>query len=389
MTDELDRQLRERLPTVDLPEAPASLRDAVERIDAGQVGAGGGGGERNGVAWLLPSLAAAVAIVVVAAVVGGSRTDRPGVSPAASARASDTTAVVPSSSMAPAGSIDPTHLEATDNGLTLTVDLDRAEVTPGGTVTATATIRNARATPVIVGADQCGAAVAMTGSVQTPTDPEGRTWDGIAGEFKAFALSSAMGPGGGPAAAARVVYAKRAAAFCREGSMERSLAAGASETVDLTWTAEIVAGVPALPGDVQLALVAGHDPEGAPPSYPPGYRGPIASWFRTWPQLEVKATIRIVGDAPRILSLGEAVDAMLGSRHFRSWLALQPKRTWSGTNVFLQNNGKAAGIVPPGPSWEVDLFREIGVPRNWAIGFVDPTSGKVLSLEICDDPCLR
>jgi hypothetical protein len=389
MTDELDRQLRERLPTVDLPEAPASLRDTVERLDAGQVGSGGGGGGRRGGARLLPSLAAAVAVVVVAAVVGGSRTDRPGVSPAASARASDTTAVVPSSSIGPVVSIDPTHLEATDNGLTLTVDLDRAEVAPGGTVTATATIRNGRATPVIVGADQCGAAVAMTGSVQTPTDPEGRTWDGIAGEFKAFALSSAMGPGGGPAAEARVVYAKRAAALCREGSMEQSLAAGASETVDLTWTAEIVAGVPALPGDVQLDLVAGHDPEGEPPSHPPGQRGPIASWFRTWQRLEVNATIRIVGDAPRILSLGEAVDAMLGSRHFQSWLALQPKRTWSGTNVFLQNNGKAEGIVPAGPSWEVDLFREIGVPRNWAIGFVDPTSGKVLSLEICDDPCLR
>ena len=32
-------------------------------------------------------------------------------------------------------------------------------------------------------------------------------------------------------------------------------------------------------------------------------------------------------------------------------------------------------IVPAGPTWEVDLFRENGVPRNWAIGFVDPTNG--------------
>jgi hypothetical protein len=391
MSDELDRQLRERLPTVDLPEAPASLRDAVERLEAGAVGASGGGDRavRGRSTWLLPAMAAAVSIVVVAVVVGGSKVDRPRGSPAPSAASSDTTAVEPSSSVAPAGSVDPTHLEATDKGLTLTVDLDRAEVAPGGTVTATATIRNGRATPVIVGADQCGAAVAMTGSVQTPTDPEGRTWDGIAGDFKSFALSNAMGPGGGPAADARVTYARLAAAVCREGSMEQTLAAGASETVDLTWAAEIVAGVPALPGDVQFSIVAGHDPAGQAPSYPPGYRGPLASWFRTWQQLEVKATVRIVGDAPRILSLGEAVDAMLGSRHFRSWLALQPKRTWSGTNVFLQNNGKAAGIVPAGPSWEVDLFREIGVPRNWAIGFVDPTSGKVLSLEICNNPCFR
>lgn len=391
MTDELDRELRERLPAIDLPEAPASLRDAARRIEAGHVRASNdGGGRRRGTAWLLPSLAAAVAVVVVAAVVGGSKVDRPGGSPAPSAAASDTTAVVPSSSVAPAGSVDPTHLVATDGGLTLTVDLDRAEVAPGGTVTATATIRNERGTPVILGIDQCGAAVAMRGSVATPTDPEGRTWDGIAGDFKAFALSTATGPGGGPAAEARTTYASvRAAAVCREGSMEHALAAGASETVDLTWTAEIVAGVPALPGDVHVAVVAAHDPEGEAPSYPPSYRGPLGSWSPSWKQLEVQTTIRIVGDAPRILSLGEAVDAMLGSRHFQSWLALQPKQTWSGTNVFLQNSGKAVGIVPAGPTWEVDLFRENGVPRNWAIGFVDPTNGKVLRLETCNNPCLR
>ena len=90
-----------------------------------------------------------------------------------------------------------------------------------------------------------------------------------------------------------------------------------------------------------------------------------------------------------ILSIGQAVDAMLGDQRFAVWLATMPARTWSGTNVFLSNNGKAEGIVPAGPSWEVDLFREVGVPRNWAIGFVQPFTGEVRKLTFCNAPCDR
>jgi hypothetical protein len=393
MTDDLDRQLRERLPAIDLPEAPASLQAVVERIELGQERerTGGRGGGRRGALWLLPTLAAALAVVVVSALVGGWNTNRPGASPSASdsAGSSGTTAVVPSSSAGPTGTVDPAHLVATDNGLILTVDLDRAEVAPGGTVTATATVRNERSTPVILGFDQCGSPVTMSGSVKTPTDPVGRTWDGIAGAFKTFALTSGTGLGGGPASEDRVIPARRTPVACTEGSMERSLAAGTSETVELAWTAQIVEGVPALPGDLPLVLYAVHDPEAPPTAQPRSSGLRVGLRFQTWQQLEVRTTIRIVGDAPPILSLGEAVDAMLGSRHFMSWLTLQPERTWSGTNVFLQNYGQVGSIVPAGPSWEVDLFREVGVPRNWAIGFVDPTSGKILHLEFCNNPCQR
>jgi hypothetical protein len=47
------------------------------------------------------------------------------------------------------------------------------------------------------------------------------------------------------------------------------------------------------------------------------------------------------------------------------------------------------GIVPEAPSWEIDLFREIGVPRNWAIGFVDARTGDLVSVTYCDVPCDR
>ena len=45
--------------------------------------------------------------------------------------------------------------------------------------------------------------------------------------------------------------------------------------------------------------------------------------------------------------------------------------------------------MPAGASWEIDLFREIHVKRNWAIGFVDARTGKVRSVTFCNIPCDR
>ena len=70
-------------------------------------------------------------------------------------------------------------------------------------------------------------------------------------------------------------------------------------------------------------------------------------------------------------------------------MAGKPSSTWSGVNVFLVNNGRAEGIVPAGPLWEVDLFRERGVPRNFAIGFVDAYTAEVRGLNFCNEPCNR
>ncbi|MBA2700349.1 MAG: hypothetical protein H0U58_01440 [Chloroflexi bacterium] len=47
----------------------------------------------------------------------------------------------------------------------------------------------------------------------------------------------------------------------------------------------------------------------------------------------------------------------------------------------------AAQATVPGPSWESDLFRESGVPRNWASGLVDPFTGKLQNLTFCNTPC--
>ena len=46
-------------------------------------------------------------------------------------------------------------------------------------------------------------------------------------------------------------------------------------------------------------------------------------------------------------------------------------------------------MMPKGPSWEIDLFREVDVPRQWAIGFVDPFDATVRSVTYCNAPCDR
>jgi hypothetical protein len=50
---------------------------------------------------------------------------------------------------------------------------------------------------------------------------------------------------------------------------------------------------------------------------------------------------------------------------------------------------KAEGIVPAGASWDIELFRERGVPRNWAIAYVDPFKSVVRSVTYCNSPCDR
>ena len=93
--------------------------------------------------------------------------------------------------------------------------------------------------------------------------------------------------------------------------------------------------------------------------------------------------------APEVVGAGQALDAMLADEKFAAWLGEEAKGTWSTANVFLMNYGAAQGIVPAGPSWEIDLFREVGVPRNWAIGYVDPFTGRLRNLTFCKAPCDR
>ena len=157
----------------------------------------------------------------------------------------------------------------------------------------------------------------------------------------------------------------------------------------LSWKAEIVAGVDALSGPVPFTVSAGYDQLNGPPSYPPDYSGPMMSWSPMFKSLEVKGELEVVGEGTALKGAGEVIDAALADKKFATWLGKRPAKTWSAANLFLTSQPHAVGILPKGPAWELDLFREMGVPRHWAIAFIDPFDASLISVTYCNIPCDR
>ena len=283
------------------------------------------------------------------------------------------------------GEAPPASITASQDGLTLAVMLDRSVVEPGGRIVMMVSVRNDRSTPSIVGFGMCGIPATISGDLAVPWEPLGKDWDAIAGEFKRYATQEGFGPGGVRANAAVTVYSRTDP--CPQEPEERKLAPGESASVLSTWTAQIVPGVPALPGDVPIHVDVAYD---RPDPLPPPVCNPFCG-LRTvpWKSMAAEGLVRVEGNPPRLVSAGQAVDALLADERFASWLPLQPSTTWSNANLFLQSLPAAAGIVPAGPTWEIDLFREVGVPRNWAIGYVDAFTGQLRNLAFCNDPCDR
>jgi hypothetical protein len=279
----------------------------------------------------------------------------------------------------------PTIISASQDGIAVTVALDRSVVEPGQSVLMTATVRNDRPIPTIVGLSDCGAPATISGDVAVPWDPTGRKWDGVPGDFKRFALEQGLAGGGVPADRPVTIYARGEP--CEVGEPEIRLGPGASSTALVTWTAQIVEDVPALPGDVPISVGVSYD---RPDPLPAPVCNPICGLRDIpWKSIAANGVIRVAGAPPPILTAGQALDALLADPRFAAWLPTLPSATWSGSNLFLQNMRTGGGIVPPGPMWEIDLFREKGVPRTWAIGFVGAFDGSVRNVAFCNDPCDR
>jgi hypothetical protein len=312
--------------------------------------------------------------------------------PAASEKAPPTTAepsgdptpVASTPSVSPPASAAPvTELTASADGYTLTVTADRETLAVGEVITFVATFRNDTSEAVDFAPTACPGAATGVVHVPLPSGPAGRTWSGIGREFKDYVLTKGMGPGIVPA----LDPVRRCAS---EPTYEPVLLQpGDSVTNTLSWRPELVRGVDAMPGPVPFEVSVAYDQQNAPPSYPPDYEGPLASWSRLFKLLSVSGSIEVTGDAPRLASPGEVVDTLLADRKFSGWLAKQPSSTWSNANLFLTSSSTGEGILPKGPSWEIDLFREMGVPRHWAIAFVDPFDAGLLSVTYCNIPCGR
>jgi hypothetical protein len=284
-----------------------------------------------------------------------------------------------------ASATEPMSLHAEADGYTLDVTADRTSLKPGETVNLAATFTNGTTSPIDYSGSPCSAISGNT-KVALPAEPEGRSWTGIRQAFKTYALTNGFGPGGVPALDPVSIPMETPAC---DGPWESELAGGDSVSRPLRWTADIVPGIGALPGKVPFTIAVGYDRQNGPPSYPPDYQGIRGSWFPMYKQLTLQGTFQVVGNGKPVISAGQAVDAVLGDRTFSRWLAQRPARTWSNANLFLGSSPKAERIIPKGPWWDVELFREVGVPRNWAIAYVDPFDAHIISVNYCDIPCDR
>lgn len=276
----------------------------------------------------------------------------------------------------------PSPIVAEDSGIAVSVSFDHADVAAGDSVKASVTVVNHRSDPAIV-ALNCGAPAVVSGLVPVPLAPEGRAWNGIAGDFKRYALTNGLGPGGVRATDPMVV---RTIGPCPVDRLEETMAPGSSLTTSLTWKADLVVGLPAPAGTVQLAASVGHDPTGVAPSYPPDFQGPLSSWGKHYQQLVATGAVNVTGSGSRLVTLGEALDTMLADARFSAWLAEAPDASWTNVNAFLMA-GTGGGIEPNGPAWDIELFRES--TAHWAIGYVDPRTAKLLSVTFCNSGCQK
>jgi hypothetical protein len=319
--------------------------------------------------WLIAGLVAAC----TAYSVGSS----PSPEPLASRSPATSTASSPSSSQ-------PGQFLAEADGYTLTVTVDRLELAPGETVTFNATFHNGTDRPIDVAGPRCSAGMTGSVTVDLPSMPGGKTWSGIRHTFKEYVLTQAYGPGAVPAF--EPLRIDTAGWACGDYTISSQLAPGDLLARSISWKAQIVDGVGALPGRVPFEISAGYDQQNGPPSYPPDYTGVRGSWSPMFKMLTVKGELGIVGQGRALKDPGEIIDTVLADKEYAVWLAKQPASSWSNANMFLVSSRTGEGILPKGPAWDIELFRE---PRNWAIAFIDPFDARLISVHYCNMPCDR
>jgi hypothetical protein len=280
----------------------------------------------------------------------------------------------------PSASTATTHFETSVDGLLLSADLDQAVVAPGGTLEVDALVRNERSTPITYTTQVCSP-LELTVPLERPLDPPGKTWTGVAARFKDFILTQASNPGSSAIGASAPVDTI-APGSCFPIQPGGLLAPGGSLERRITWRAELTSGVPAVPGPVAFQL-----------TFSNLTLGPNTSGS----EVELDGGFEIAGPARSMLSVGQAIDAMLEDPVFAAWLPAQADWNWEA-NLMLQTGDGSAKYVPKGPAWDIELFptprnvdpkTDMAPYRRFARGYVDPFDGRILLMDICGNPCDR
>jgi hypothetical protein len=278
-------------------------------------------------------------------------------------------------------------LTATSKGATLTVTPRSATVPAGGEWTVDVELRNDRDVPLVYGDGPCHAFAGLSVSVPIPLEPVGADWSGMAADFKGYALTNGLAGGGAPAAGPQTQSVFDPS--CPEASGDfAELAPGGRVSHSITWTADLLPDLDALAGPVEFTVQAGIDPDRTEPPPPDPAGGPIGSWFPLYTSLDVAGVLTVDQGGQDPISMGQAIDTVLASDRFTSWLAAQAPGTCTGVNVLLMS-GQAGSFIPVGPNWEIEVFCEQNVPRHFVLAQVDPLTGALKGLNFCDVPCDR
>jgi hypothetical protein len=268
----------------------------------------------------------------------------------------------------------------TGGGLKLVAAFDRLAVAAGASVTVGLSIVNTRSTDVVF--EEPCESDAMTVDVLVPVEPIGRDWDGIAASFKGYALQQSAGSPMESSIRTRL-HTSASAMACHAldggggggGILPTTIIqAGTTYETVLTWPAEILRGIPAIPGPAPFSIKVRYDQTQA------------GGGLIHAATLEANGVLRVLDGAPSAISAGNALDTALADPAFATWLTKQPKAAWVNANLFLQPAAIGVAVLPVVPYWDVELYRE---PRNWAILYIDAVSGEVLGRMFCDIPCDR
>ena len=248
-------------------------------------------------------------------------------------------------------------------------------------------IHSDRSESVVYPVDACGNAVSLTAEIPVPATILGRNWAGIEGRFKDYALATGYGPGA--VNALDPVIVPIAGPDCAMDGSQADLVSGGEIDMVANWTPTYVIGLPVDVPTVSVHASFRFDPYGQPPSYAPDYDGARSSWIVRYHSVKATAEVKVQQPGRPVISAGQALDVVLSDPKFDAWLENEPSDTWSNANLFMEHASAPTVVVPDGASWQIELFRDVGVPRTWAAAFVDPYTATLRKLEVCDEPCDR
>ncbi len=251
------------------------------------------------------------------------------------------------------------------NGVRLSLEVPARVVRVGDLVHARASVTNTLADPVRFGGGSCQEP-ANEPNVQVdlrPGQPRGQRWAGVAGEFKARALSGAP--------YRHAMTRREELGGCLTYLRTWELAAGQTLAVpDVVWRAQTPVNS-VFDGDGQIRAT---------------FRFTTGPSQRT--PFEVSATVplHMTGGDSRRLSPAGAVDAALADPAFHGFLDLDPPSTWattSGVAVVAVDSfylSPQTRTLVSGAVWRVILHRN----ENTKYGSVtiDPATGKVLRRDL-------